>query len=160
AAAAAPALLPLPGHIPDCPPGQQPHHQCRSLRPPPAHPYVLLPAQPGPQRPGLHLHRCPQSHAQFPLGHQDHLLCLMCSPTTFFVFVFFISTVFPPDHHVLRPLHVHLQTPALQDPPGQQSLCPHGSSYLGLWLSLLTAAHCQYIFPAPVPWKCPGSVLL
>ncbi|KAL2303348.1 hypothetical protein Nmel_008609, partial [Mimus melanotis] len=42
AAAAAPALLPLPGHLPGCPPGQWPHHQRHSLRPPPAHPMFFF----------------------------------------------------------------------------------------------------------------------
>ena len=38
AAAAAPALLALAGHLPGRPPGQRPHQHSRSLRPPPAHP--------------------------------------------------------------------------------------------------------------------------
>ncbi|XP_059717145.1 olfactory receptor 14I1-like [Haemorhous mexicanus] len=50
--------------------------------------------------------------------------------------------------------------PALRDPPGQQSLCPHGSSCLGQCLSQCSAAHSQYISPAPVPRQCPGPVLL
>uniref|UniRef100_A0A8C5JXD6 G-protein coupled receptors family 1 profile domain-containing protein n=1 Tax=Junco hyemalis TaxID=40217 RepID=A0A8C5JXD6_JUNHY len=78
-----------------------------------------------------------------------------------FMLVFFIGTEFSLlTINVLRPLRVHLQTPALRDPPGQQSLCPHGSSCLGQCLSLFTAAHSQYILPAPVQGQCPGAVLL
>ncbi|TRZ04770.1 hypothetical protein HGM15179_022337, partial [Zosterops borbonicus] len=102
-AAAAPALLPLPGHLPGCPPGQRPRHQRRGLRPPPAQPHVLLPAPPGPHRPGLHPHHCPQSHAQFPLGHQEHLLHRMCC-TALFHTVLRWNRVLSPDYHVLRPL--------------------------------------------------------
>ncbi|RMC03982.1 hypothetical protein DUI87_19319 [Hirundo rustica rustica] len=61
-----------------------------------------------------------------------------------------------PDHHVLRPLCVHLQTPALRDPPGQQSLCPHGSSCLGQWLSLLLCCTQPIQFSLPL---CQGNVL-
>ncbi|XP_064255590.1 olfactory receptor 14A16-like [Passer domesticus] len=69
----------------------------------------------------------------------------MCC-TDLFLSVLYHSRAVTPDHHVLQPLRVHLQTPALRDPPGQQSLCPHGSSCLDLWLSQCSHAHSQYIF--------------
>ena len=78
----------------------------------------------------------------------------MCC-TALSVCFFYFSRACHPDHHVLRPLRVHLQTPALRDPPGQQSLCPHGSTaWARAFLNALL--HTANTFSLPL---CQGNAL-